>query len=311
MRRFSSGLRGAAFAALCVGFGAAAAAQSTAEIERAQALLLKAGYDVGVVDGVYGPATRRAVRAFQSDWRIEADGEIGPALFEKLAVSGPVRRPIEYLAACAVEVFDPRPQETVFWSGACEGGKPQGEGVLVRRYVLSGAPVEERYEGAVVDGAPSGRGVRVTARGDRYEGDWLRGQRHGVGAEAYADGAAYDGEWRFDLYDGSGRLETAAGDVYQGGWEGGLRHGVGVESFANGDRYEGAYVYGAREGDGVYSFASGAVYEGSWARGAPEGDGVYRSADGMEAAGAWRGGCLVGADPPVAALAAESCAAGE
>ena len=38
-----------------------------ADVEHVQIMLKVLGYKVGVVDGVYGPATSQAVRLFQSD----------------------------------------------------------------------------------------------------------------------------------------------------------------------------------------------------------------------------------------------------
>lgn len=43
-----------------------------------QANLAKFGYDVGAIDGDFGPKTEAALRAFQRDARIEVDGVFGP-----------------------------------------------------------------------------------------------------------------------------------------------------------------------------------------------------------------------------------------
>ncbi len=285
-----------------------AGAQSEADIQRAQNLLLELGYELGEADGLYGPQTRRAVRAFQSDWDLDVDGEIGPDLFQKLGSAAPTVIPVENIGGCAISVIDPRPQETVAWSGVCVEGRPEGEGVLVRRFQLAGAWAEWWYEGGLVAGEPSGRGVRITPRGDRYEGEWLGGERHGVGEETFADGTRYVGDWRYGLYDGVGRLETTDGLVYQGDWEGGLRDGRGAETYPNGDRYEGQYVFDSRKGLGVYALAEGGFYDGAWSNGLPEGEGVYRSVDGRVASGVWSAGCLRLTDVVVAFLVPpESC----
>lgn len=53
-------------------------------VREAQRLLHRLGYGSGPVDGVPGPATTAAVRAFQRDARLAADGTITPALLKAL-----------------------------------------------------------------------------------------------------------------------------------------------------------------------------------------------------------------------------------
>ncbi len=50
------------------------------EIRRLQARLNALGYDTGTPDGIPGPATRKAIRAFQRDRGLIADGYHGPEL---------------------------------------------------------------------------------------------------------------------------------------------------------------------------------------------------------------------------------------
>lgn len=56
----------------------------------AQTMLNNKGYDLGVygVDGAYGSATERAVKQFQQDHGLAADGVIGPKTWEKLDGQG-------------------------------------------------------------------------------------------------------------------------------------------------------------------------------------------------------------------------------
>lgn len=56
-----------------------------ADIAEIQALLLARGYDAGAIDGVSGPQTRRAIRAFERDAGLPVSGEARPALLARLA----------------------------------------------------------------------------------------------------------------------------------------------------------------------------------------------------------------------------------
>jgi len=51
-----------------------------ADVKKAQELLKKLGYSLGSagVDGDFGPAMEKAVKAFQKDWGLKQDGIIGP-----------------------------------------------------------------------------------------------------------------------------------------------------------------------------------------------------------------------------------------
>jgi peptidoglycan hydrolase-like protein with peptidoglycan-binding domain len=63
-----------------------------AEVERAQALLSKQGFDPKGADGQFGPNTRAAVVAFQRAKGLSADGVIGPQTWKALqagVVDGP------------------------------------------------------------------------------------------------------------------------------------------------------------------------------------------------------------------------------
>lgn len=56
-----------------------------------QALLQQLGYNPGGVDGVTGPATRRAVKAFQADIGLEQTGEVTDSLLVQLKAASELR----------------------------------------------------------------------------------------------------------------------------------------------------------------------------------------------------------------------------
>jgi peptidoglycan hydrolase-like protein with peptidoglycan-binding domain len=65
-------------------FGPDATGLTQDERREMQALLNRAGYDVGVPDGVVGARTRAAIRAFQAGRGTLADGQASPTLLAML-----------------------------------------------------------------------------------------------------------------------------------------------------------------------------------------------------------------------------------
>jgi peptidoglycan hydrolase-like protein with peptidoglycan-binding domain len=49
-----------------------------------QQILSDYGYDPGTVDGSFGPNTEQAVKTFQNDFGLDADGVVGPATWAML-----------------------------------------------------------------------------------------------------------------------------------------------------------------------------------------------------------------------------------
>lgn len=107
---------------------------------------------------------------------------------------------------------------SVSWDGACVKGFMHGRGVL--RHFESGKP-SGVYEGVLVAGWATGRGVWTSTDGYRYEGVWRRGDRHGQGVATYSSGSRFEGSWRNDVPHGFGTYTTANGTVYSGTWTNG------------------------------------------------------------------------------------------
>jgi hypothetical protein len=87
----------------------------------AQAELSRLGYDVGPVDGAWGPRSARAMRAFQSDNRLTPDGVVSEALLDRLKTATP-----------KIPTPEPRPQpvgpepEVAVVSSSAQDGIPDG-----------------------------------------------------------------------------------------------------------------------------------------------------------------------------------------
>jgi peptidoglycan hydrolase-like protein with peptidoglycan-binding domain len=59
------------------------------DVLQVQRRLARLGYEPGPLDGQYGPATERAVRAFQAAAGIASDGVVGPQTRAALAAAKP------------------------------------------------------------------------------------------------------------------------------------------------------------------------------------------------------------------------------
>ncbi len=93
-----------------------------ARVRVAQSLLVRAGYSL-TVDGDYGPATAKAVRAFQKDRGLDADGLIGPETWRCLE---------DYKATPEERPGVPNPAEAIVATPeGREGAASVGAGVTV------------------------------------------------------------------------------------------------------------------------------------------------------------------------------------
>ncbi|MGM7720478.1 peptidoglycan recognition protein family protein [Metabacillus sp. Hm71] len=68
-----------------------------AAVKELQTLLEKAGFEVGAIDGIFGNATDKAVRAFQAKYKLSVDGLAGNAtmqVLETVTAPKPVVKPV-------------------------------------------------------------------------------------------------------------------------------------------------------------------------------------------------------------------------
>ncbi len=92
----------------------------------AQAELSRLGYDVGPVDGAWGPRSARAMRAFQSDYGLTPDGVVSEALLDRLKTATPK------IATPTIPTPEPQPQpvrpepEVAVVSPSAQDGIPEG-----------------------------------------------------------------------------------------------------------------------------------------------------------------------------------------
>jgi hypothetical protein len=65
---------------------------------------------------------------------------------------------------------EPRPNESVTWSGQCDNGFATGKGIL--KWTEDGKP-EVEFDGEYKNGKRNGPGVMITPDGERFEGVWV------------------------------------------------------------------------------------------------------------------------------------------
>jgi len=226
------------------------------------------------------------------------------------------------VTGCAVwSIEAPRPGEGVSWSGACDGDKASGRGVLVfwdeaglrGRYVgeLTGGKLSgegrlflrdektsgfDEYIGRFADGKPTGKGFLKTSTGARFIGELIDGLRHGKGILLTANGWFIRGEIKDDQGVGTLLVEysTDDGEKYFGQVENEKRHGFGTLKAPDGDFYAGSFADGLPSGPGIYQGADGDRYTGDFLKGTANGFGTGVDAEGNIVQGRFVNGEPVG-----------------
>ncbi len=114
---------------------------------------------------------------------------------------------------CKVANPYPQPKESITWTGRCEEGFAEGEGVL--QWFEDGKPAVS-YEGHLSKGWASGQGVLKSANGTTYKGEWKDSRENGEGRLDWPDGSWYEGQWRDGKPNGYGQYRSPEGRILTG-----------------------------------------------------------------------------------------------
>ena len=122
---------------------------------------------------------------------------------------------------CKIANPFPQPGETVTWSGGCNKGLADGDGVM--QWFIDGKPLD-LYEGTLKEGWAEGEGTLVR-EGGRYSGEWKHSLQDGNGRFDAPDGGWYEGQWKEGQPHGSGQYQTPDGRLITGTWVDGVFEG--------------------------------------------------------------------------------------
>ena len=180
-----------------------------------QSCLKTAGFDPGAPDGLFGPRTRSAVRAWQAARGregIEAAGYFSlgetDALLEACRTAGPEPlctgqtgsgcwMAVTNHSGCYIWHPNPQPEETVTWSGGCMDGRVSGKGRATWRFREDAQWKSSWNEESYLEGKPvrNGHLAYQDSDGDEFEGPVVNGKKHGHWVERYAGGQVWEGPY--------------------------------------------------------------------------------------------------------------------
>ena len=182
----------------------------------------------------------------------------------------------------------PDPNKSISWSGKCEGGIANGQGVLriyKNKSVAQGSsqPVKI-FEGVLKNGTPNGNGTFTNKEGIKYIGEWKDGAPNGKGTMTWANGNKYVGEWKDGKKNGEGTLNEGRFLTYVGGWKNDMKDGKGTLTAVNGNKYVGGWKDDKEDGKGTLTL-NGTKYVGDFKDGKRNGEGTLIWADGTKYVG--------------------------
>jgi len=137
---------------------------------------------------------------------------------------------------CKVWNPNPRPNESISWSGGCNQGFATGEGTV--EWLLEGRSYATST-GTYQEGKLHGKGVTVGMNGDRYEGDFSDGTRHGRGILTSTNGTRYEGDFLNGKFHGKGFIQKPSGERLESDFIDGKANGNAVVIRPDGTRIAG------------------------------------------------------------------------
>ena len=185
------------------------------------------------------------------------------------------------ISGCAVWNSTPSAsRESVSWSGGCQNGLANGDGVLVWN---EGQRLAGRYVGPMEGGKAQGKGVLdywIDSGYAHYEGDFHDSEMHGVGTIVLPNGDRATGTCQHDNLTGFVNYKAADGSLYIGGVKDNEPEGKGRQKRVNDEEYFGMFVNGLRQGPGVLLLPNGDIYVGEFQNDLPHGAGKLFTAEG-------------------------------
>lgn len=224
-----------------------------------------------------------AAEAFQKSLEIQPTGEVADR--NKLALTEIKGRWSKDANGCKLSNQNPQPNETVTWTGSCNQGYAEGEGVV--KWTVGEKSSTEQVR--LVRGKRQGRCVSTHNDGAESEGNCVNDVRIGPGRFKYKDGAIWEGTYTNGSRTGRGKLTYAGGNTYEGDFVNGKLQGKGKLVW-NSNTYEGNFNNNKLEGPGVRTTSGGTRFEGAWSNGTENGFFNVTYVDGSWFKGEYRNG---------------------
>ena len=177
------------------------------------------------------------------------------------------------------------------WSGEMQDSLPTGTGVW------KGDKGKGRYNGGMVDGEFSGRGIFEFSDGTKMDGEFAKDVISDASV-LFIDQSTYVGGIKpfkpresqsADLWkDGYGKEKLCDGSAYEGEYQDGRKHGKGVETLGDeSEKYTGMFFGGLRHGRGLLEYSNGGSYDGEFQAGKKHGKGSEIYSDGTQYIGCY------------------------